>query len=305
MRLATLVVCLMIGAGLSPAAPEKDKDACPSNGRQAGRGINFYSRARELALGRDLAMDLERSVRLIDDPVVSEYINRIGRNLALNSNSQFVPRIRIIRSEDTNSVTIPGGFIYINSGLIRAAHNEAELAAALAHEIGHVAARHYTRQASLTDLLGYSAIPLMFVGGLPGLMLQEGASLGAPLVWKKFSRSAEGEADRLGIQYAYDAGYDPTAFVDLLERISLQQLGKRNLIDKMMAEHPEIDSRIRAAQKQIQNRLTPREQYLLQTSEFDQVKQRLITIESNGNVPRRPTYSPTPPDERPRIRRPD
>jgi len=161
------------------------------------------------------------------------------------------------------------------------------------------------RQASLTDLLGYSAIPLMFVGGLPGLMLQEGASLGAPLVWKKFSRSAEGEADRLGIQYAYDAGYDPTAFVDLLERISLQQLGKRNLIDKMMAEHPEIDSRIRAAQKQIQNRLTPREQYLLQTSEFDQVKQRLITIESNGNVPRRPAYSSTPPDERPRIRRPD
>ena len=251
----------------------------------------------------DLAGDLERTARLIEDPVVTEYVNRIGQGLVHGSGSPFTLRIRIIRAEEANSLALPGGFIYINSGLIRATNNEAELAVALAHEIGHVVARHYTRQASWGDILGFASIPLLFMGGWPGLLAQEGATFGGPLVMKRLSRGAEAEADRRGIQYLYNAGYDPTAFVDLLERISLREQTGGGIFAGFLSAHPSLASRVRAAQKQIQKDLQPRSQYLIQTSEFERVKERLMEVEGGAPISRKVSRSPASFDDRPALRR--
>jgi beta-barrel assembly-enhancing protease len=302
MRSIALFLCVLMADARSPGDP-KAKPPCPEI-THASRGINFYSRGREIALGKDLALDLERASRMIEDPIVCEYVNRIGQTLAWHSDAPFFPVIRIIRSDDPNSLALPGGLVYIHSGLIRAANNEAELAVALAHELGHVAARHYTRQASLSDILGAATIPLMFMGGWPSLLAQEGMSAaGTPLILKKFSRGAETEADRLGIRYLYEAGYDPTAFVDFMERISLQSQMNRGTFAILISAHPAISSRIRAAQRQIQKELRPRPEYLLQTSEFDLIKQRLAAIEHGSIVPKKPVISPVPAGERPVLRR--
>jgi beta-barrel assembly-enhancing protease len=302
MRPIALFLCVLV-ANAQCLAPSKGKAPC-SDKTHASHGINLYSRDREIALGKDLALDLERSARLIEDPIVCEYVNRIAQTLAWHSDAPFYPVIRIIRSDDPNSLALPGGLVYIHSGLIRAASNEAELAVALAHELGHVAARHYTRQASLSDILGVATISLGFIGGWPSMLAQEGMTYaGTPLILKKFSRGAETEADRLGIQYLYAAGYDPTAFVDFLERISLQSQINHGTFALLMAAHPAVSSRIRAAQKQIQKGLRPRDEYLLQTSEFDIIKQRLAAIEGGHFFPRTPAISPMPVGERPVLRR--
>jgi predicted Zn-dependent protease len=303
MRFLALVGSVLI-AGSSCRAASKEPVSLRNRPPQAGRGLNIYSRTREVSLGRDLARDLNRTVRLIEDPIVTEYVNRIAQSLAEESGSPFTLRVSIIRAEEANSLALPGGFIYINSGFIRATTGEAELAAALAHEIGHVVARHYTRQASCGDILGVASVTLLFLGGWPGLLAQQSATLGEPLLMKKLSRGAEAEADRRGIQYLYDGGYDPTAFVDLLERISVREGSKGGVFTKLLAAHPSSASRIRAAQKQIQKDLQARNQYVVQTSEFEGVKARLIEIEHGGPVPWKAVKSPTSLGEPPVLRRP-
>lgn len=302
MRFLTLIMCVLIAEHPCLASRKKPRSARSAT-HHAGKGINIYSNTREMALGRDLAGDVERSARLIEDPVVTEYVNRIGQGLVRESNSPFTVRIRIIRADEANSLALPGGFIYINSALIRATENEAELAAALAHEIAHVASRHYTRQTTCGDILGFASIALLFVGGWPGLLAREGSTFGGPLVMKRFSRGAEAEADRLGIQYLYDAGYDPTAFVDLLERFSRPEQTGPGIFAGFLSTHPSFASRVRAAQKHIQQALQPRSQYLIQTSEFELKKERLVAIESGAPVQWKSTKSPTAVDDRPVLRR--
>ena len=301
MNVLRLVLCALLANCAYPASGKEP----PSEGGAVSRkskGINFYSRAREIEMGKELSRDIERSARLIEDPVVLEYVNRVGLGIVHQSASLFTLRIRIIRDEDANSLTLPGGYIYIHSGLILAAVNEAELAAALAHEIGHVAARHYVRQASCGDILSFAAIPLLLVGGWPGLLAHEGTNLGGTLVMKHLSRRAEAEADRLGIQYLYEAGYDPTAFVDLLERTSPGD-HRPSRSPGFLSEHPSPSNRVRAAQKQIQRDLLPRGEYLLQTSEFDVIHERLAAIARGTPVPWITTTSPSGSDERPVLRR--
>jgi predicted Zn-dependent protease len=246
---------------------------------------------------------VERGARLIEDPIVSEYVNRIGQNLVRHSDARYSFVIKVVRSEEVNAMALPGGFLFINSGLVRAAGTEAELAAAMAHEIAHVAARHYTRHASWEQILSYASIPLVFIGGWPGFVIQQGAAAGEPLALRKLSRDAENEADRLGIQYAYQTGYDPVALVDFLERIPREQNGQHGPFARMLASHPPLRSRIRGAQKQIQKNLSPQPQYLVQTSEFQLVKARLTSIENGIRVPWQPAYQPVAADQRPVLRR--
>ena len=191
---------------------------------------------------------------MLEDPVVSEYVNRIGQTLVRNSDAKASFTIKVLRSAEVNAVAFPGGFVYVNSALIRTADNEAELAGALAHEIAHVAARHYTRQASREQIINFAMIPLVFIGGLPGIAIRESAELAKPLAFKKLSRNAEAEADMLGIQYLYKAGYDPTALVDFFEKISAQEKSKPGVFGRMLLSHPALGSRIRSIQKQIQAR---------------------------------------------------
>ncbi len=304
MKCVAIAVTVLLIHGQGFAAPVKRRDPGRIGRRGVGNGVNFYSRAREIETGRDLARDVERGARIIEDPVVSEYVSRIGQNLVNNSDARYCFTIKVVRSEEINAFALPGGFLFINSGLIRAADNEAELASAMAHEIAHVAARHYTRQATWEQIVSYASIPLVFIGGLPGYAIQQGAAIATPLAFRKLSRDAEAEADMLGVQYLYKTGYDPSAFVDFFERMARQEKSKPGTIAGMLAVHPALVSRIRAVQKQIQTDLGPQPQYLIQTSEFMLVKERLIAIENGKRVPWK-CARPSTPDERPVLRRRD
>src|SRR5262252_8046981 len=181
--------------------------------------INFYSLNKEVAMGRQLAADVDRQGKFIDDPVVSEYVNRVGQNLALHSDAKIPFTIKVLDSDDVNAFALPGGFLYVNKGAILAADSEAELAGVMAHEIAHVAARHGVEQASKANLINYGTLPLIFLGGWGGFAIRQAAGLAIPLSFLKFSRGMESEADRLGAQYLWASGYDPNAMITFFEKL--------------------------------------------------------------------------------------
>ncbi len=253
--------------------------------RNVGAGLDFYSLDREIALGRSLASDVERSARLVTDPVVTEYINRLGQNLVRNSDARVPFTIRVLDTDEVNAYALPGGFFYVNSGLILAADNEAELAGVMAHEIAHVAARHATKNMTKAQIWNIASIPLIFVGGPVAYAISEVASIAVPLGFLKFSRDAEREADLLGLQYDYAAGYDPQAFVQFFEKLKVDEgKKKRSLVAKAFATHPMNADRIKAAQDEIRQYLPDRPEYVLNTSEFDSVKARLMAIENGQRL---------------------
>jgi len=270
-----LLLVLHLTASSSSAASNPEKDPEQIGNRKVGRGINFYSLQKEIALGNHMAAQVERQSKIIDDPAIAEYVNRLGQNLVRNSDAVVPFTIKVIDSEKVNAFALPGGFFYVNTGLILKADDEAELAGAMAHEIAHVAARHGTRQATRGEIANLAAYPLIFLGGWAGYGLREGASLIAPAGFLKFSRSFESEADMLGLEYMYKTGYDPNAFVDFFEKI--ETLKKRNpgMVAKVFSSHPLTEDRIRRAQKNIQELLAPKPAYILTTSEFEDVKERL------------------------------
>jgi beta-barrel assembly-enhancing protease len=252
--------------------------------RDVGRGINFYSLEKEIALGRQMAREVEHDSKILDDPVVSEYINRVGQNLVRNSDAQVPFTIKVIDSPEVNAFALPGGFFFVHTGLILKAEDEAELAGVMAHEIAHVAARHGTRQATRASIMNYGTIPLIFMGGWAGYAVRQAAGLAVPLGFLRFSRSMESEADLLGLQYMYRAGYDPTAFVDFFERIQTLEKKKPGAVSKLFSSHPMTKDRIKATQKQIQRELEPLSEYVVDTSEFAAVKERLARLESRSQA---------------------
>ena len=197
--------------------PEKDPDQIGN--RDVGKGVNFYSLEKEIAIGKELAQQVERQAKIINDPVIAEYVNRVGQNLVRNSDAKVPFTIKVIDSEEVNAFALPGGFFFVNSGLILKADTEAELAGVMAHEIAHVAARHGTRQATRGEIAQLATIPLIFMGGWTGYGIYQAASVLVPIGFLKFSRGFESEADMLGLEYMYKTGYDPEAFVDFFEKI--------------------------------------------------------------------------------------
>src|SRR5580704_11255680 len=182
------------------------------------KGVNLYSIPQEIALGRQMAAEVEKQAHLEADPMIAEYINRLGQNLAIRANAAFPVSVKMIQSDEINAFTLPGGFVYVNSGVMKMADNEAELASVIAHEVGHAAARHATRQASRGELAKIAAVPLVLLGGWRGMAAEQGATLAAPVASMHFSRAFEIEADRLSVRYLAEAGYDPGASIDMLER---------------------------------------------------------------------------------------
>ncbi|MGD0467640.1 MAG: M48 family metalloprotease [Terriglobales bacterium] len=263
---------------------EDDVDAI-GNRKVGGRGLgDWYSLETEIRMGKQYAMMVENSVKLVQDPVVTEYVNRIGQNLVRNSDAQVPFTIKVIDSDEVNAFALPGGFFYVNSGLILAADEEAELAGVMAHEISHVAARHGMRQMTRANIAQIATIPLIFVGGGIGYGIYEAAGLGLPLTFMKFQRNFEAEADYLGLQYMYKTGYDPQAFISFFEKIQAKEKKKPGTIAKAFASHPQTPDRIAASQKEIATILPARPQYIVTTSEFDDVKSRLATIENRHKV---------------------
>ena len=265
----------------------------------SGRGLgNWYSLEKEIAMGKEFAQQVEASAKLVQDPVVNEYVNRIGQNLVRNSDARVPFTIKVIDSDEINAFALPGGFFYVNSGLILAADDEAELAGVMAHEIAHVAARHAMRQMTRSNIANLATIPLIFVGGGIGYAVRAAAGFGLPMTFLTFSRGFEAEADYLGLEYMYKAGYDPQAFISFFEKIQAKEKKKPGSLAKAFATHPQTPDRIEKSQEEIQKVLPARQQYTVNTSEFDDVKARLAALEN-----RRKMISPDQKENRPTLRR--
>jgi predicted Zn-dependent protease len=263
---------------------EDDVDAI-GNRKIGGRGLgNWYSLESEIRMGRQYAQMVESSSKLVTDPVVTEYVNRIGQNLVRNSDAKVPFTIKVVDADEINAFALPGGFFYVNSGLILAADNESELAGVMAHEIAHVAARHATRQMTRGELANIGTIPLIFVGGGIGYAVRSVASIGLPMTFLTFSRGFEAEADYLGLQYMYKTGYDPQSFVAFFEKIEAQEKKKPGTLAKAFSTHPQTPERIEASQKEIATILPARPEYVVDTSEFQDVKARLAAIENRRKM---------------------
>ena len=265
-------------------AKDKKNDPEEIGDRNVGKGVNFYSLEKEIALGKQLAQEVEHQSKLVDDPIIAEYVNRVGQNLVRNSDAKVPFTIKVLNAEEVNAFALPGGFFFVNSGLILKAGNEAELAGVMAHEIAHVAARHGTKQATRGEIINLASIPLIFVGGLPGYAIRQGAGLALPLGFLNFSRAFEREADYLGLQYMYKAGYDPTSFVDFFEKIQSLEKKKPGTLSKVFATHPLTDDRIKSAQAEIQKILVEKPEYVLNTSEFDDIRNRLAKLNNSSKI---------------------
>src|SRR5213594_2444487 len=263
---------------VTPKNSKEDVEAIGN--RSVGKGVNLFSLEREISLGKSLAQEVERSSKMIDDPVVTEYVNRVGQNLVRNSDARVPFTIKVIDSDEVNAFALPGGFFYVNSGLILRAQEESELAGVMAHEIAHVAARHGTKNATKGELMQLASIPAMiFIPySLAGYGIYQGMNLAIPLTFLKFSRDAEREADFLGLQYMYKAGYDPNSYITFFERIQADEKRQPGTIPKVFSTHPPNSERIANAQKEIARILPARDEYIVTTSEFDQVKARLRGI---------------------------
>jgi predicted Zn-dependent protease len=227
---------------------------------------------------------VESSSKIVTDPVITEYVNRIGQNLVRNSDAQVPFTIKVIDADEINAFALPGGFFYVNTGLILAADEEAELAGVMAHEIAHVCARHATRQMTRYQLANISTIPLIFLGGGIGYAVRSAAGIGLPMTFLTFQRGFEAEADYLGLQYMYKAGYDPNAFIAFFEKIQAQEKRKPGTLAKAFSTHPQTPDRIEASQKEIATILPAKAEYTVTTSEFDDVKSRLASIENRHKV---------------------
>jgi len=239
--------------------------------------INFYSFDKEVALGRQFAQEVDRSAKLVEDPIIVEYINKVGQNLVLHSDAKVPFTIKVIDTDEINAFALPGGFFYVNKGLILAADNEAELAGPMAHEIAHVCARHGVEQASKGQIVNWASLPLIFMGGWGGFAVQQAASLAIPMGFLKFSRNAEYEADRLGVQYLWATGYDPHSMSTFFEKLQAQEKKKPGTMARIFSTHPMVGDRIDKVNALIA-RFPERSEYTINTSEFQQVKGRLIAF---------------------------
>ena len=262
-----------------------DLDAIGNRNVGCAKGMgNWYGLEGQIAMGKQISMQVETQSKIISDPVVSEYINRLGQNLVRNSDSQVPFTIKVIDSDDINAFALPGGFFYVNSGLILAADEEAELAGVMAHEIAHVAACHAARENTRGNIAQLMTIPLILIGGPIGYAAYEGAGLAVPLTFLKFSRGFEADADYLGVEYMYKAGYDPQAFVSFFEKIQAQEKKKPGTISKAFSTHPQTPDRIEKSQEEIARILPAKAEYVVTSSEFDEVKARLAAIENKHKL---------------------
>ena len=278
---------------VTPKNSKEDVEAIGN--RSVGKGVNLFSLEREISLGKSLAQEVERSSKMIDDPVVTEYVNRVGQNLVRNSDARVPFTIKVIDSDEVNAFALPGGFFYVNSGLILRAQEESELAGVMAHEIAHVAARHGTKNATKGELMQLASIPAMiFIPySMAGYAMYQGLNLAIPLTFLKFSRDAEREADFLGLQYMYKTGYDPNSYVTFFERIQADEKRRPGTIPKVFSTHPPTPDRIENTQKEIARILPARQEYIVTTSEFDTVKARLRNIMFSRKVSDNAAGKPT------------
>jgi predicted Zn-dependent protease len=280
---AVFLVAMLLSPILLLAGADKDKkkDVDAIGERRVARR-SIISQEKEIAIGKQYASEIDRQAKMLTDPVVNEFVNRLAQNVARNSDLTIPLTVKVIDSPELNAFALPGGFLYVNSGLVMAADEEAQVAGVVAHEIAHVAARHWASQMTRATLLQYAMIPLIFIPmSYPvyyGVM--EAYMNGVPLAFLKFNRGAEAEADLLGLQYMYKAGYDPSAYVTFFSKVIEQDRRSPGSVPTIFASHPPTPERILKSEEEIKAILPKRAQYLVSTSEFDDVKARLQSIMS-------------------------
>ncbi len=277
------------GEDLNPHIKPGSEDDVNAIGTRniGGRGVgNWFSTDWEIRVGKQYSMEIEKSAHLITDPVIVEYVNRIGQNLVKNSDAKVPFTIKVIDSDEINAMALPGGFFYVNSGLIMNCDEEAELAGVMAHEISHVVAHHAARQQTKMMYAEIGSIPLMILteGTWTGYGIYEAAQLAIPMTFLKFSRMDEAEADYLGVQYMYKAGYDPQSFVTLFEKLDALEKHHPGALSKAFSDHPQTPDRIAASEDEIATILPPKPDYVVTTSEFDDVKARLARLENKRKI---------------------
>jgi len=312
--------------------PGSIEDVSAVGNRDIGaRGVgNWYSTDSEIKMGKMYAEEIEKSTHFINDPIITEYVNRVGQNIVKNSDCKVPFTIKVIDSDEVNAMALPGGFFYVNSGLILNADEEAELAGVMAHETAHVCAHHAAREMTRMNYAQLGTIPLIFIGGWTGYGIYEAAGLAVPMGFLVFSREFEAQADYLGVQYMYRAGYDPQAFIAFFEKVQALEKRKPGLVAKAFSDHPQTPDRILHSQEEIARILPARDEYTVTTSEFDDIKARLARIEnkrrltdtkdknkpslrrastgagdSNGTGSTSTTDSTTSPDDKPTLHRRD
>jgi hypothetical protein len=286
------------GEALNPHIKKGSEDDVDAVGTRniGGRGMgNWYSTNWEISNGKQYSMEIEKSAHMITDPVVVEYVNRVGQNIVKNSDCKVPFTIKVIDSDEINAMALPGGFFYVNSGLILAADEEAELAGVMAHETAHVCAHHAAREMTRMNYMQIGQVPLIIFtqGSWTGYGIYEAAQLAVPVTFLQFSRNFEGEADWLGLQYMYKSGYDPQAFIQFFEKIDALEKHKPGTLAKVFSDHPQTPDRIGRSEDEIATIMPARPDYVVTTSEFDDIKARLARIENkrkindkgNGNKP--------------------
>lgn len=267
---------------------------------------------KEVKMGRMLAAQVDKEAKFVDDPIITEYVNRVGQNIVLHSDAKVPFTIKVVDSDEVNAFALPGGFFYVNKGLVLAADNEAELAGVMAHEIAHVAARHAMENERKMEVMDYGMLAGILLGGpIVSNILYNGGQFFEGMAFLKFSRGAEEEADRLGVQYMWAAGYDPGAMATMFEKLEAKNKKKPGSISKMFQDHPAPADR-RASAIALAARFPEREEYVISSSEFQRVKNRLLRLSNaratasgaiassdDNGTPGRPTLKrrqPTPDD---------
>ena len=277
------------GEALDPHIKPGSEDDVNAVGTRniGGRGLgNWYSTDWEIRTGKQYSMEIEKSAHLVTDPVIVEYVNRVGQNIVKNSDCKVPFTIKVIDSDEINAMALPGGFFYVNSGLIMAADEEAELAGVMAHETAHVCAHHAAREMTRMNYAQIGSIPLIIFtqGSWTGYGIYEATQLAIPITFLQFSRSFEAEADWLGLQYMYKAGYDPQAFIQFFEKIDALEKHKPGTLAKVFADHPQTPDRIMHSEEEIATIMPARPDYMVTTSEFDDVKSRLARLENKRKI---------------------
>jgi predicted Zn-dependent protease len=281
--LTFLATTVILAGGQDDKKLPKNSDIENIGTRDINKGniLPLMSLDKEIALGRQLAAQVEKQSRLFTDPVVTEYVNRLEQNIVRNSDAKVPFNTKIIESEEVNAFALPGGFVFVNTGLLKAADEEAELAGVLAHETAHVAARHAAKTAAKETTVNIASIPLIFLGGPAGVAARQGASLGVPVTFFKFTRAQEAEADYLGAQYMYKTGYDPSAMLRFFEKLQAKEKAKSTTVSTLFKDHPPTPARIAAVKKEIETILPDRGEYIITSSEFNDVKARLESLDSH------------------------
>ena len=265
-------IALLATLPLLAGDQDSKRDPNAIGGRKVSGGINLYSLEKEIALGKQLSEEIRKQARLVEDPIVAEYINRIGQNLARNSDVTFPVTFTLLESEEIGAFTLPGGYIYVNTATLQISDNESELASVIAHELGHAAARHATRQASTQKVLDLATLPAAIFGGIGGYALRQ---LGGPLAFFHFSRDFETEADFLGLQYLWKAGYDPDSAINMFERVEATERTRPGAVSQLFRTHPMTSDRIAKTQLDIGQVLPNRDQYVINTSDYEEIRARL------------------------------